>query len=600
MAAPHVTSLHVLDLQATMTDTNEYEGKDINAEIQECRQQVEFWTNKLQKLEAIRRRPFLMARIKEDPLATWEELAEGTETKDVVLALINRDPHFFGECPWTQGEFDAVINEDRPILPDRLWDDRDVILAYAKVEDYKDVYGYAVDGTYGYDIPDCVADDKEVVLAMCGKHWPCLGTASQRLQDDKEVVLAAIRWGDWNSCLGIQHASERLRGDVDIILAAVKSTEYDFSWLGSFARFVDVESEKTVAVAVAKRLLTMDPESCYEEDLSPLPHFSKAVLDDEKIMLDFLNAYGYCLKWCSERLQSDAEVVKAAVKTDASAVEFARGKARKDLMSDCEFMTTAIRNDGGALLLHAPTIMQQDKSIVLEAVANGLAHRDVPRDFRSDPGIALEALKMPLVGFTDLDDSVVMSKSFALDVVKIKCSSFRYLPAELQSDEQIALQTLKSNKDSFGNSADLIQLVLEKVPSLLGSEEAMTIIVKTSNWDPKGLCGVLRSCPFVDNKEFILNACRQDYAFLDCASERLRSDRDVVLTAISQYHERELCRWRKFPLTCVPLDFQLANINIIVKVIKLLHVEDTGRFLGAVPAGVWSHRSVVLAWLERG
>ena len=93
-----------------MQDTpEEYQGQDLTTEIQKCRKQVEFWTKRQEKLEAKQRHEFLMQRIAEDPRSTWNALTETERTKEVVLAILACDPHFFGECPWEQDRFNPFM-----------------------------------------------------------------------------------------------------------------------------------------------------------------------------------------------------------------------------------------------------------------------------------------------------------------------------------------------------------------------------------------------------------------------------------------------------------------------------------------------------------
>jgi hypothetical protein len=60
-------------------------------------------------------------------------------------------------------------------------------------------------------------DDKQQVLDVVKTRW-ALHHASERLRDDPEVVLAAVR----QDGLALRFASERLRDDTEVVLAAMK------------------------------------------------------------------------------------------------------------------------------------------------------------------------------------------------------------------------------------------------------------------------------------------------------------------------------------------------------------------------------------------
>lgn len=186
---------------------------------------------------------FLLARIRHDPGRVWDSLSEEQRTKEVVLAILDCDPHFFGECPWVKG-VDRLegYSPGRATLPDEFCEDRDVALAYASGEDYEQSFNGCEN--YWYELPEFIQDDEEVVIAVCSKHFESLRDASPRLRDNKAVVLSAVDSRGWNSCDALEYASDRLRGDMDILLATVKNTEYTFDWLGSFARFSNAEGEK--------------------------------------------------------------------------------------------------------------------------------------------------------------------------------------------------------------------------------------------------------------------------------------------------------------------------------------------------------------------
>jgi hypothetical protein len=61
-------------------------------------------------------------------------------------------------------------------------------------------------------------NDKEVVLAAVQENGFSLGYASRELKSDKEVCLAAVQQTGW----ALEYASEELRSDKEVALAAVK------------------------------------------------------------------------------------------------------------------------------------------------------------------------------------------------------------------------------------------------------------------------------------------------------------------------------------------------------------------------------------------
>lgn len=353
-------------------------------------------------------------------------------------------------------------------------------------------------------------------------------------------------------------------------------------------------------MTAANRLRDVDKDCWYDDELSPLPYFSKPILDDEQIMLQFLKVTGYFLKWCSERLRSNERMVNAAVATCPRAVEFSLGEIREELTSNTEFMMSVIRDDGGgAMLVYAPSEMQRDKNIVLEAVANWLKHRQVTDCLRSDPEIALKSLERWGTELSDLDESVQMTRSFALAAVRVNGDIFCQLPGEFQEDEQIALQALK-HAGKFWLPWQTVHAIVQQHPSLLRSREVMVALAGMESLPTTDLFKLVAGHPPMDNKEFILAACQKDYNVLEHCSGRFCADHDVVLAALEAYHREDRnWSWQTFPLCHTTAAFQLANIDVVLKAIAVVKRGDRDELLNSMPAGVWSHRSVVLACLER-
>jgi len=290
---------------------------------------------------------------------------------------------------------------------------------------------------------------------------------------------------------------------MDILLTAVEKSFYDLLvWL-QCATFPDLQCEKKVALAVVNKMASLGEElGMYVEH--PVEFLSESLCDDKELMMEFVMVSGDSLKHCSQRLQEDVDIVKAAVKMRPSVVTFSTGEIREELVSDCEFLLSAIKDGAGKLLVHAPPAMQQDKSVVLEAVANGFEYHSIPTCFQTDSDIALTALETYSVELTDWHESLQSSKKFALSAVKVYYNLDEQLPGDLQEDKEVALQRLISAGDVFYSSPEaLIRLVLEKVPSLLDSKEAMMNVFNTtagSRIHPYLILDVLESRPFLDEE----------------------------------------------------------------------------------------------------
>ena len=90
------------------------------------------------------------------------------------------------------------------------WDNKNFVLTAVKD------YAYAL--TYA---SERLKDDKEIVLTSLRRNdGGALQYASERLKDDKEIVLTAVKQPGW---WVLKYASERLKDDKEVALTAVKN-----------------------------------------------------------------------------------------------------------------------------------------------------------------------------------------------------------------------------------------------------------------------------------------------------------------------------------------------------------------------------------------
>lgn len=486
-----------------------------NAEIQHCRQQIMLWTMDLQRLEAAapettdattavarqnmarnakiqvnrgldqvnpvleaeRRSIYYPACVKDQDrtglLRIWRGLSEDERyRKDIVLLFLSKDAQFFGFCPWDRHA--DPMEADHATFPENLLGDRDLFLEYAR----GDREGYLSEQAFElYD--SSFTDDKEIMTLLSRKNYQFLEQASTRLKDDYDVVLAA----SVDHPLALQYASDRLKGNKAMLIEMVEKgsdwlwddDEY-FSWLTcALPRFSAPEQKEIIIAVVAK--LQGFRKNCTRQYDGLFSMFPETLFDDRDLMMNFVSSYGYSLKYCSERLRADKELVKAAVKKFPSALEFNLGESRNELTSNHDFMTSLIQTPGGgSMLVHAPIEMQHDKNTVLEAVANGLEYSNVPSCFQSDTDVALKALQTQsayALKISEIDVSLQNSKTFAIRAIQETCHRFIQLPEHLQQDEDVALQALKSGVEESYVDNKVICRALKKVPSLLDSGEGL-------------------------------------------------------------------------------------------------------------------------------
>lgn len=128
-----------------------------------------------------------------------------------------------------------------------------------------------------------------------------------------------------------------------------------------------------------------------KEDRFGFQNLPERFQDDPKIAMEAVKEWGDNLKYASEELRADEEVVMEAVKNHGSA---ALHYASEELLSDRGFMLEAVKEGGGTAISHAPKELQKDPKFVLEAAKQDWrAIEYVYYKLKKDPEFMLEAVK---------------------------------------------------------------------------------------------------------------------------------------------------------------------------------------------------------------
>ena len=166
-------------------------------------------------------------------------------------------------------------------------------------------------------------ESNEFMLAAVTKDGSYLKFASDKLKDDKEIVLAAVA----NNALeypfkyALEFASEKIKDDREIVLAAVTKS-------GSALEFASdkLKDDKEIVLAAVTKYG------------GALEYASTKLKDDREFILAAVTNGGFALQYASDKLKDDKEIVLAAVTDDGRALEYASDK----LNGDPEIVLTAL------------------------------------------------------------------------------------------------------------------------------------------------------------------------------------------------------------------------------------------------------------------
>jgi Domain of unknown function (DUF4116) len=205
---------------------------------------------------------------------------------------------------------------------------------------------------------DVYCDDKEEVLKYIQEWHPSvcrfqnifpLDKASDRLRDDTDVVLAAIKkdFHPWPFS-SLAYASGRLKNDRAFVMAAVTHCGYT------------------------------------------LCDASSTHIDDAEVVLAAVGQSGRSIRFASNRLRKDIDVIRAALTEDYETfryIDFDHLTNREDAKAIIERCPYA--------LCRFPSEFRNDQEIVLEAITNDFSCLEIASKYRQrDPTVVLKILHL--------------------------------------------------------------------------------------------------------------------------------------------------------------------------------------------------------------
>ena len=195
-------------------------------------------------------------------------------------------------------------------------------------------------------------DDRDIVKLSIQSWGPSLEYASERLRDDKEIVLTAMRgYGS------LEFASGRLKDDHDVVMEAISAISS--SSMG--ARVGYVLNHASRRLQSDKEILT----NAISIDPTAIEFAPPVVRDDERFMLEIVCRWGHLLEYASNRIKDMDHIVLKAVEQYEGAIQYVSTRLKKDKNFNLKIL---IRS--GSALKFLPVELRTDKDIVLAALHN--------------------------------------------------------------------------------------------------------------------------------------------------------------------------------------------------------------------------------------
>ena len=365
-------------------------------------------------------------------------------------------------------------------------------------------------------ITSLFSNNQEIVLAAVSQTDEALRFASDELQQDRDVMLAAVK----HNGLMLGNASAALKNDKEVVLAAVTQNSKALRFASD-----ELQQNKEIMLAAVKQqsnvlkhnVLTLDNEfmvAAVKQNGMALEFASAALKNDKKVVLAAVIQNGMALRFASDALQNNEEVVLAAIKQNGMALKFASNA----LQNNRELVLEAIKQNGaylfyayafknnkevvlaavtqnGMALRFASDVLQDNKEVVLATVTqNGMALEFASATLKKNEEVVLAAVTQNGLAFQFASDELKNDKETVLAVVTKNDLAFEFASVALQNDKDVVLAAIKQNGYLLGHVSPTLQ----------------------------------------NDKEVVLAAVTQNGDVLRFASDELQHDEEVILAAKKQ------------------------------------------------------------------
>jgi hypothetical protein len=347
--------------------------------------------------------------------------------------------------------------------------------------------------------------DKDAALAAVRKSGRALKNASPALQDDEEVVEAAVMARD--TIRVFQYASPRLKRDAEFILKMLNkgksqccismlehvdaSLKNDKGFM-SKALAINVDSLRYGGEAIKKdKEIGLYAISRDHGNGGAFAQLDITLKDDIDVAWAAIKRNGGSYRDVSDRLKENRDLALAAVKGGA----FRWKHIAQPLKDDLGFVREVVAMNP-EVIEYMDEKLQQDKAIVLIASSHSKeAEKLIKGSFRRDKDVVLAAIEksdgaLPLL----LDESFQRDEAFIRSAVRKNGRALRYAPAEFIKDKEIVLAAVRNSGIALAFAGKVHQ----------------------------------------QDRDIVLAAVKQDWRALAYADKALRNDPDIVSAAARQ------------------------------------------------------------------
>ena len=281
-----------------------------------------------------------------------------------------------------------------------------------------------------------------------------------------------------------------------------------------------------------------------KKDESILEYVSENLKDDKELILAAVSVNGGTLQYASDKCKDEKELVLAALSTDGSALEYASDRLKEDR----EVVLAAVSNNGNAIE-YAPDTFKDDKDIVSAAVLNeGCSLEYVSEEFKNNKSIVMLAVSNNGYSLQYASDKLKEDKEIVMAALSTYGSALEYASEKLRNDKEVVIASLANDakaleyaSENLRRDKDVLEAAIKNDASLayllnenLSEEQKQCLEegVTLEDFDEEYQGGDDGKVAWMKDRNFVLEALRQDARILKHASTELKADRELVLEAI--------------------------------------------------------------------
>lgn len=262
-----------------------------------------------------------------------------------------------------------------------------------------------------------------------------------------------------------------------------------------------------------------DGKSVIRDNSSLVEHASDEIKDDKNFVLRLVQKNGKTLRFVSDRLKNDPEVVNAAVQYCPEAYRFASGEIREKK----DFLIALLRNKI-RVLRYATDLFKADKEVVSVAVDYDYTHNSIllhiGNQLKRDWPFMVGIIRRHPAKIHSISDELKSNKKFLLEVIEVKPELLLFLSQSLNFDRVFLLEACKKNPLAF-------QYL---VGDFKGEREFVLDVVARCPEMFQYATPILRADP-----DFVLETVKRNPGALDYASPELFAQREFMLNVIEIY-----------------------------------------------------------------